>query len=120
MSLLPERATLRRRIQLMPVVSVPPVAIAAGTFLAGGVGGWVLAHTTGMALSHALHPPALDFWSILGRNTVVVACMAIGLLTFGLVTLAILMFNGIVLGVTVNLLLGAHLDAALWTGLAPH
>jgi uncharacterized membrane protein SpoIIM required for sporulation len=105
---------------MVPIVTRGPVAIAAGVFLAGTLAGPGLAHVAGLALSGPLRPPTLDFWSILGRNTAVVACLAVGVLTFGLFTLAILMLNGIVLGVAVKLLVSADLGAALWTGLAPH
>lgn len=62
----------------------------------------------------------LGFWEIFTTNVGVVGTMAIGVLTLGLVTVSVLFFNGVILGVVATAFIGAGDADVLWSGLAPH
>jgi stage II sporulation protein M len=82
--------------------------------------GWMLAHRAGLESASTLHPPALGFWTILGRNVAVVLGLAGGVLSFGLVTVAVLVINGAVVGAAAHVLVAGNVGAVMWSGLAPH
>ncbi len=54
------------------------------------------------------------------NNLRVVLILSLGILTGGLITVAVLFFNGILLGVTITLATSADKSAVLWTAVAPH
>lgn len=85
----------------------PYAVLAMATFLAGAiVGGSAMAVTSPRALAGAadtlqtppLYPDTLTVWAIFSNNVVALAVIAGGVVSFGLVTLVGLFFNGLLIG----------------------
>ncbi len=95
-------------------------------FLGVMVGALVLAADSGLTAQEwvqrldAPAPQLPNGWEIAANNLRVLALLGLGMISAGLVTLAVLFFNGLLLGATVVLAISAGRTGVLLTGIAPH
>ncbi|MDY6819325.1 MAG: stage II sporulation protein M [Halobacteriales archaeon] len=120
----------RRRVRtVLARWCYPYFPLAVATFVVGGLaGGAAMAVVSADALAAAaetvdassLFPAVLTPWTIFANNVVVVALIALGGISFGLLTVVVLFFNGVVLGIV---LVGSAGEGGLFPTLAlilPH
>lgn len=88
----------------------PYALLAIATFLLGAIAGaGAMAMTSPQALADAadgvqrpaLYPDTLTVWSVFSNNVIALAVIAGGTISFGLLTLAGLFFNGLLIGTVV-------------------
>lgn len=90
----------------------PYALLAMATFVVGAIAGasamtvtspQALADATGGVQTPALYPDTLTVWSVFSNNVVALAVIAGGVVSFGLLTLVGLFFNGLLIGTVVYL-----------------
>jgi len=102
------------------------VAVAAGVFLAGVAVGWLVGATTdfsslqGFQTAASPFPETLTFRTILQNNLLALGVTLLGVVTFGLVAVFSLFFNGFLVGVLVRVALPSAGALELVALLLPH